>query len=280
MGSGSKIDWTDDTWSPVGGCTPVSPGCDRCYASAIAHRFDGTAVWPYGFDVTLWPGRMELPLRWRRPRLTFVCPTGDLFHHRVPDRFIAEVWAVMQRCPGHTFQVLTKRHARMHALLSSDEFWSAVEKLSRQKWSSAGAGAQHPPEFGRVHRGLPNVWLGVSAEDQKWADIRIPILMQTPAFVRWVSLEPLLGAVDASGYLTGPGALDWVVAGGESGSGARMMELDWARGVSAQCASVGVAFFFKQTGSALARELGCRGKGNDPAQWPEKFPRQYPSRVR
>lgn len=276
---GSDIDWTDEGWPVVSGCEPVSPGCDRCYAAAIAHRFNGTVVWPNGFDVTLWPSRLRAPMHWRRPRLTFVCPTGDLFHHRVPAEFIAQVFAVIQSCSAHTFQVLTKRHARMHALLSSDEFWATVEAFGHELGPAGPSRAQYPPDFGRAHQGLPNVWLGVSAEDQKWADIRIPVLMRTPAFVRWVSLEPLLAAVDMTEYLAGPRGLDWVVAGGESGPGARPMSLDWARDLSDQCAQAGAAYFFKQTGSALARELGHRGKGNDPAQWPESFPRQYPPRA-
>lgn len=277
---GSKIDWTENGWPVVSGCEKVSPGCDRCYAAAIAHRFNGTSVWPNGFDVTLWPSRLSAPMHWRRPRLVFVCPTGDLFHHGVPAEFIAQVFAVMQSCKAHTFQVLTKRHARMRSLLSSDEFWTYVETFGREVSASGPQRrSQYPADFGRAHQGLPNVLLGVSAENQKFADIRIPVLLQTPGFLRWVSAEPLLGAVDLSGYLRGPRALDWVVAGGESGPGARPMQLAWARALAVQCEQAGAAYFFKQTGSALARELGYRGKGNDPAQWPESFPRQYPQRA-
>ena len=277
---GSKIDWTDEGWPVVTGCEKVSPGCDRCYAAAIAHRFEGTKVWPNGFDVTLWPSRLRAPMHWRRPRLVFVCHTGDLFHHRVPDEFIAQIFAVMQSCKSHTFQVLTKRHARMRRLLSSDEFWSAVETFGHEvSTSGPRRRSQYPVDFGRAHKGLPNVLLGVSAENQKFADIRIPVLMQTPGFLRWVSAEPLLGAVDLSAYLQGSRALDWVVVGGESGAEARPMQLGWARDLAAQCEQAGAAYFFKQTGTALARELGYRGKGNDPAQWPESFPREYPQRA-
>ena len=277
---GSGVDWTDEPWSPMAGCDKVSAGCDRCYAEKIAHRFNGTSAWPNGFDVTLWPHRMNRPMRWRKPRLVFVCPTGDLFHQGVPDDYIAQVWAVMQSCAAHTFQVLTQRHARMHALLSSDEFWSAVGEHGRILEAKGPRRRQYPAEFGRAHRGLPNVWLGVSAEDQKWARIRIPTLLATPAFVRWVSVEPLLSELDLSPFLTGrPHKLDWVVVGGESGFEARPMRWAWARHLSAQCEASATPFFFKQTGSALAKELGHTGKGNDPAQWPEWLPREYPPKA-
>jgi protein gp37 len=276
---GSKIDWTDEGWPVATGCEKVSPGCDRCYAASIAHRFNGTKAWPNGFDVTLWPSRLHVPMHWRRPRLVFVCHTGDLFHHRVPDEFIARVFAVMQSCKTHTFQLLTKRHARMRTLLSSDEFWFLVEAFGQELSSSGPARDQYPVDFGRAHRGLPNVLLGVSAENQQFANIRIPALMRTPGFLRWVSAEPLLGAVDLSPYLRGTNALDWVVVGGESGPDARPMQLAWARDLAAQCEQAGAAYFFKQTGSALAKELGHRGKGNHPEQWPESFPRQYPQRA-
>lgn len=276
---GSNIDWTDEGWPVATGCANVSPGCDRCYAAAIAHRFTGTKAWPNGFDVTLWPSRLHAPMHWRRPRLVFVCHTGDLFHHHVPDEFIARVFAVIQSCKSHTFQLLTKRHARMRTLLSSDEFWSAVEAFGHEQSSSGPARDQYPVDFGRAHRGLPNVLLGVSAENQQFADIRIPSLMRTPGFLRWVSAEPLLGAVDLSAYLRGPSALDWVVTGGESGPGARPMQLAWARDLAVQCEKAGAAYYFKQTGSALAKELGHRGKGNNPERWPESFPRQYPQRA-
>lgn len=276
---GSGVDWTDEPWSPIAGCDKVSAGCDRCYAEKLAHRFNGTPVWPNGFNVTLWPDRLKRPMRWRKPRLVFVCPTGDIFHHSVPDDFIAQVWAVMQSCAAHTFQVLTKRHARMHALLSSNDFWSSVEDHARILSVNGPRRRQYPPDFGRAHHGLPNVWLGVSVEDQKWARIRIPVLLSTPAFIRWVSVEPLLDGLDLTPFLGGAPKVDWVVAGGESGAGARPMLWDWARDIAVQCEQSGTAFFFKQTGSALAKELGHRGKGNDPAQWPERLPREFPQKA-
>ena len=229
----------------------------------------------------------------------FVNSMSDLFHSEIPDEYIARVFAVMALAPQHTFQVLTKRHARMRALLSSPDFLVAVEEaiggfvalnLARRVWYDAWP--------------LPNVWLGVSVEDQKRADLRIPFLLTTPAAVRFLSCEPLLGPVrlefvhyfDADAYCRGcsglvspkhvptcgtePGehwGIDWVIVGGESGPHARPMHPEWARGLRDQCVAAGVAFHFKQAGSVLAREWGASGKGADPSEWPEAFPREYPN---
>ena len=278
----SNIEWTDSTWSPVTGCTKVSPGCDNCYAEGIARRFAGSKAFPNGFDVTLHPKRLDQPLKWRKPRRIFVNSMSDLFHDQVPDRFIAEVFNRMGAAPRHTFQVLTKRHGRMRSLL--------------KRWSEhAEKGCHCPPDQGGcsapvdVQHGvwpLPNVWLGVSVENQQWADIRIPALLETPAVVRWISAEPLLGPIDLAEWL-GPRCrasraqadrpfLDWVVTGGESGPGARPMHPDWPRSLRDQCQEAGVPFFMKQAGTVLAKEWGCSDrKGHDPAEWPETFPREY-----
>ncbi|WP_084020233.1 DUF5131 family protein [Mycobacterium avium] len=286
MSASTKIEWTrgDDgtagaTWSPVTGCSALSPGCDRCYADSIARRFAGTKAWPNGFDVTLWPDRLGIPLRWRRPRRIFVCSTGDLFHDAVPDDFIAQVFAVMAACAEHTFMVLTKRHARLCSLVSRGlldlvDGWADKYGVRVARWP------------------LPNVWLGVSAENQQWADIRIPALLATPAAVRFVSAEPLLGPIDVGQSLAkwypddsqpwlgdrlwARDVLHWVIAGGESGIRARRMDPDWVRALQEQCHRAGIAFFFKQAGSMLAREWGCTGKGAEPGDWPEPFPRQFP----
>ena len=185
----TKIEWTDATWNPVTGCTKVSAGCDHCYAETIANRFAGTKAYPSGFDVTLWPDRLDQPLRWQRPRRIFVNSMSDLFHDEVPDEFIGRVFAVMALAPQHTFQVLTKRPGRMRSLLRSGLFQRWVEEYAS---SMAGRIVNHPWP-------LPNVWLGVSVENQKWADVRIPQLLGTPAAVRFLSCEPLLASVDLTG---------------------------------------------------------------------------------
>ncbi|MBB3040177.1 DUF5131 family protein [Hoyosella altamirensis] len=244
MSDRTGIEWTDATWNPVTGCAKVSHGCDHCYAETIAHRFTGTKAYPNGFQVTLRPDRLEKPLLWRKPRRIFVNSMSDLFHDDIPDEFIAKVFAVMAAAPQHTFQVLTKRHARMRSLLNDHSFKVAIN-LEHHALDVVDDPEQAWP--------LPNVWLGVSTEDQKWADIRIPALLDTPAALRFISAEPLLGPLDlASTGLLAPDEfdrrLDWVVVGGESGAKARPMHPDWARSLRDQCNAAGVAFLFKQWG--------------------------------
>ena len=270
MSASSSIEWTEATWNPVSGCTEVSAGCDRCYAKTFAERFRGTPghYFERGFDVQLRPNMLELPLTWRKPKRIFVNSMSDLFHDQVPADYIAQVWAVMAIAQQHTFQVLTKRHARMRSLLTSGTFQTAVAEhiLSMTDADELkDAGDPFP---------LPNVWLGVSTESQQWADIRIPALLDTPAAVRFISAEPLLGPIDIARYLTGDcphcgdeitdppcglthanmscdptaAGLDWVIVGGESGRGARPMHPDWARSLRNQCAAAGVNFLFKQWG--------------------------------
>lgn len=265
MSDKTRIEWTDATWNPVTGCTKVSEGCDHCYAETIAHRFAGTAAYPNGFDVTLRPERLDQPLRWRRPRRIFVNSMSDLFHKDVPDEYIARVFAVMALAPQHTFQVLTKRPGRMRSLFTSVDFWRTVGYIC----DDAGNPDVAPD---RLHP-APNVWLGVSVENQKWADVRIPQLLVTPAAVRFLSCEPMLAPVtldliryfdaDCSGCSgiqspahdkscgNEPGehwGIDWVIVGGESGPHARPMHPDWARSLRDQCVAAGVAFHFKQWG--------------------------------
>lgn len=292
MSDKTKIEWTDATWNPVTGCTKVSPGCDRCYAQTIAHRFAGTPAYPDGFDIRLRPERIDQPLRWTRPRRVFVNSMSDLFHKDIPDEYIARVFAVMALAPRHIFQVLTKRHGRMRSLLASTGFtwqvWHQMLTLTHER--SMPMPAEHAAALTWP---LPNVWLGVSVEDQQRADLRIPALLDTPAAVRFLSCEPLLGPVDLGQSLAQyrPGdehpwdgdelkardVLHWVIVGGESGPGARPMHPDWARTLRDQCRAAGVAFHFKQAGTVLAREWGCHNlKGTDPSEWPEDFPRQFP----
>ncbi|AJA43370.1 hypothetical protein VC60_gp69 [Mycobacterium phage Sbash] len=257
MGDRTKIEWTrsDDgtpgaTWNPVTGCTKVSAGCDNCYAEKIAHRFAGTTAYPNGFEVTLRPERLDQPLRWKRPRRIFVNSMSDLFHDDVPESFIGSVFDVMAKCPQHTFQILTKRHARMRSLLTK---WATQVPDDLPQYKAAFRA--HQGVWAMVRQWpLPNVWLGVSTENQRSADIRIPALLDTPAAVRFISAEPLLGPIDLHADPIGKdsvfwiGHLDWVIVGGESGPGARPMHPDWARSLRDQCRIAGVPFLFKQWG--------------------------------
>lgn len=291
MADKTAIEWTDATWNPVTGCTKVSRGCDHCYAERVTERFHGKGSFN---QIVLHPNRLGWPLRWTRPRRIFVNSMSDLFHDNVPDSFLDEVFgvtAVAHALYGHTFQVLTKRHGRMRSYLKQDlrQLPGGYIGSTRQ----AIAGAAHRWAIDRVNAGalsdaiefgsgwpLPGVWLGVSVENQQWADIRIPALLETPAAVRWLSCEPLLGPIDltriswpghhgngsithldaVNGLYGMPGvwkqkatAVDWVVVGGESGTGTgtRPMHPDWARGLRDQCTDAEVPFFFKQWGESL-----------------------------
>ncbi len=256
----TKIEWAEKVWNPVTGCTPVSAGCERCYAKRMANRLRGRCGYPADdpFRVTVHPEKLGEPMRWRKPRRVFVCSMGDLFHEDVTDATIATVWAVMQVRTQHTFCVLTKRPGRMRDLVGT--LPPLMEKFAPNSLKQAAECTFGPWP-------LPNVCLGVSAEDQATADARIPILLQTPAAVRFVSVEPMLGPVDLIGYFphclenhpfpslcrepdherTG---LNWVICGGETGSGARPMDPDWSRSLRDQCAAAGVPFFFKGRGWA------------------------------
>lgn len=254
MADNSKIEWTEASWNPVTGCTQVSPGCDHCYAETFAERWRGKTghYFEQGFDVQLRPAKLDQPLRWKRPRRIFVNSMSDLFHEDVPTAFIAEVFAVMAKAKQHTFQLLTKRHGRMRSLLGDDG--QSLLSAAPNEDTAQALYEQWP---------LPNVWLGVSVETQRWADIRIPALLETPAAVRWISAEPLLGPVELrtshcpthdfpGGFCTFScperRKLDWVVCGGESGPGARPMDPNWARSLRDQCTDAGIPFFFKQWG--------------------------------
>lgn len=259
MSDKTGIEWTDATWNPTKGCDRVSPGCDNCYALTQAKRLKGMGSAAYqldgdsktsgpGFLSHEWPLALDQPLRWTKPRRIFVNSMSDLFHDNISDEFIAQVWAVMALAPRHTFQILTKRHARMRSLLSSDDFARAVGET----WM------RHPSRITYTEYPgfpLPNVWLGVSTENQQWADIRIPALLATPAAVRFISAEPLLGPID----LLDVKHLDWVIVGGESGPGSRPMHPDWARSIRNQCENSETAFLFKQWGEYIPVSL-CRTK--------------------
>lgn len=268
----TQIEWTDEgvTWNPVTGCTPVSPGCANCYARRMAQRLRGRCGYPADdpFRVTLHPERLDQPLRWRKSRQIFVCSMGDLFHEDVPAEYVASVWRIMAACPQHTFQVLTKRPARM------------LEWVRQADAACAPVADRLPGSWP-----LPNVWLGVTAEDQERADERIPLLLQCPAAVRFVSVEPMLGPVSLAPYLCTVGEqthqdgrrraiclvcrtpagepreaedflrpapcgcrdLGWVICGAETGPGHRWMDEGWAWNLRDQCREAGVPFFFKRT---------------------------------
>jgi protein gp37 len=243
MAERTGIAWTDTTWNPVTGCTKVSEGCRNCYASAIAGRFWGAREFT---DVRTHADRLDAPLRWRKPRRVFVNSMSDLFHDAVPDEFIGRVFAVMGRAPQHTFQILTKRPERM------------------QRFCDWNRRTGNPP--------LRNVWLGVSCEDQETADERVPLLLQVPAAVRFLSCEPLLGPIDLRLRMEpqvhhAPNQVDWVIVGGESGRGFRPMDLDWARSLREQCAAASVPFFFKQV-SALRSGQGEAALGEIVQEFP------------
>ena len=290
----SKIEWTDQTWNPVTGCSRVSEGCTNCYAMRQARRFDGMG---HGYDrttrnkdgvdwtgqINLHPDRLGEPLRWQKPRRVFVCSMGDLFHPGVPDAFIVRVFRVMSNAKRHTFQVLTKRPARMAHFLArfkrcdvlgdgSGQMrgWDGVADLDRRSEDDSekyySDSQLYSPLCWEENWPLENVWLGTSCEDQETADERIPHLLRCPAAVRFVSAEPLLGPMDLHEWFWSVedvsldpyrsqtaevprGQLHWIIAGGESGHGARPMHPLWVKVLRNQCREADTAFFFKQHGS-------------------------------
>ncbi len=231
----STIEWTDETWNPVTGCSRVSPGCDNCYMFSLYPRLRGMKV--PGYDETpevvqIFPERLDLPLRWKKPRRIFVNSMADLFHPAVPADFITDAFVVMERTGrehGHTFQVLTKRPGIAAA------WWAKNSDFFNGAWPSS-------------------VWIGTSVENQKYAP-RLSVLSRLPADIRFVSAEPLLGELDLSLWLE-DGTLSWVIAGGESGPRARPMHLDWARDLRDQATTAGVPFFLKQLGGRRSKRSG------------------------
>jgi protein gp37 len=286
----TKIEWTrgDDgmpgeTWNPTTGCDKISPGCGLprfigddtggCYAMAMAKRLKGMGQAKYqndgdprtsgpGFGLTVHPDALTVPLRWHKPRRVFVNSMSDLGHARVPADFLAQVWAVMAVTPQHAYQILSKRPERLSRLLLTDSFRAAMEAHVLISYGRRG-GIGWP---------LPNVWMGTSIELDRYCP-RADSLRETPAAVRFLSLEPLLGplpSLDLSG-------IDWAIIGGESGGGAREMDLGWVRDLIAQCREAGTAVFVKQLGSVLGRQLGAGSKGGDLGCWPEDLKiREWP----
>jgi protein gp37 len=273
----TTIEWTGETWNPVTGCAKLSVGCQNCYAERMAKRLRGRCGYPADepFRVTVHEKKLDQPLRWRKPRHVFVCSMGDLFHPRVTDETIFRVFGVMYRAHWHTYQVLTKRPERMQRVVER-LYWGSegairtIYHYAREhEWPSWYGG-----DGGSCRVPLPNVWLGVSAENQEQAQARIPALLETPAAVRFVSVEPMLGPVDlrevegpegdrlgdsliALGGAGTPTGIDWVICGGESGPGARPMHPDWARSLRDQCVGAHVPFFFKQWGGVRKKPAGA-----------------------
>lgn len=329
MSVATSIEWTDTTWNPVRGCSRVSEGCRHCYAERQAVRAVGGRM--AGFvrstpEGPRWTGKVDLvpeklaePLGWKKPRRVFVNSMSDLFHEALPDEAIAAVFGVMAAAPQHTFQVLTKRPERMRRFLSQRDPWSTFKAAARSHGVAAPKSVPESVDWSRDP--LPNVWLGVSIEDQVSAGERIPHLLATPAQVRFVSAEPLLGrimldaipvgrdvwnaldrveAADAVAEGDCGSALDWVIVGGESGFGARPVDVAWIRDVVGQCRAANVPVFVKQlgafamtdardealphrrqngVGTLSALRLALRdAKGGDPSEWPADLRvREFPS---
>lgn len=234
MAQNSKIEWTECTWNPVTGCSKISPGCKHCYAERMALRLQamGQPNYRNGFNVTIHQHMLELPLKWRNPKKIFVNSMGDMFHRLVPDDFVVESFRVMTKAAQHQFQLLTKRSSRLQQM-ASDLPW---------------------PQ---------NLWAGVTVETADYLE-RIDHLKQTPAAVKFLSLEPLLGPIPDIN-LEG---IDWVIAGGESGPGARPMNQKWVVDIRDQCLTVGIPFFFKQWGGVNKKLAGRILQGQTYNQMP------------
>jgi protein gp37 len=261
MSDKSAIEWTDATWNPVTGCTKVSPGCAHCYAERFAERFRGVPGHPFeqGFDIKLWPERLTLPLKWKEPRRIFVNSMSDLFHESIPDDFIEKIFEVMTEANQHVFQVLTKRAERMAA-------WT------RAKFSSRDASTRLPRRGQKNgHHPWPaHIWLGVSVENQRFTS-RIRYLKQTPALIKFLSVEPLLGPVKLESSMLED--IHWVIVGGESGPQARPVKPEWVSKIREQCQKQQVSFFFKQWGAydPSGKRVGKRVAGRvlDGRTWDE-----------
>lgn len=240
MAQVSSIEWTEATWNPVTGCSVVSPGCAHCYAKTFAERWRGVPGHPYeqGFDLKLWPERLETPLRWRKPKTIFVNSMSDLFHEEIPLVFVEEIFETMRLAHWHTFQILTKRDARL------------AELASHFDWPS-------------------NVWMGVTIENRRFVH-RADALRTVPSSVRFISAEPLLGPLEGLDLR----GIDWLIAGGESGIGHRRVDAEWIRELRDACQAERVAFFFKQWGGHRPKSKGRELDGRRWDDYPKPQERQ------
>lgn len=284
MSTTTEIEWTDKTWNPTTGCDRVSPGCGLplddgtkhgdCYALTLAKRLKGMGSAKYqndgdpvtsgpGFLATEHPDALMEPLRWKKPAKVFVNSMSDLFHDRISDEFIAKVFATMAVTPRHTFQVLTKRHARMRSLLSSAAFYRDVRRSLHEEHELSEVDA-----FGTHLFPLRNVWLGVSVENEKWARIRVPALAATPAAIRFLSCEPLLGPLGKLDLTN----IDWAIGGGESGPNFLAPDPEWVRSLRDQCQASGTAFLFKQWGGLRPKSGGRELDGRTWDEYPVVAP--------
>lgn len=253
----TKIEWATETWNPITGCSPISEGCENCYAERMAQRLNGRYGYPADepFRVTYHPDRLEQPLKWKKPRRIFTCSMGDIFHDGVQVDWIDSIVGIMEQCKHHTFIILTKRPENIE-----EKVFAYYHNEVRRLFES----------------GFPdNIWLGVTAENQKRADERIPILLQIPAAVRFASVEPMLEPIDIEHFLVEyhhisdnrevhRNKINWLICGAETGHSARRMYPEWAHDLFYQCKSAGVPFFFKKA-----------SKGDE-----INFPREYPRRTR
>jgi protein gp37 len=292
----SKIEWTEQTWNPIVGCTqvlngdPVLSGCLHCYAMNQAYRNQAMGLRSYqgvalktSLGEIVWTGKVNLvpealakPLRRRKPTMWFVNSMSDLFHESVPFEWVDLIFGIMALCPQHNFQILTKRSLRMLE-------WS--EQTCRADWCNAiihhawkyvddlvGGTINLDTAIRQPGFPLPNCWLGVSVESQAAADERVPLLLSTPASKRFLSCEPLLAPVDLTAHAAFKEGIDWVIVGGESGYNARLCSPDWVRSIVSQCKTFGVPVFVKQLGSDWAKQNGTHRsdtKGADPDLWTE-----------
>ena len=240
MADKTAIEWTNATWNPVTGCTKISAGCDNCYAERFAERFRGVKGHPFeiGFDLTLRPGRLNQPFKWRQPRMIFVNSMSDLFHKGLPLDFVDRVFETMERADWHVYQVLTKRSSRMRAYVNARY---------------------------RQHESPSHIWLGISVEDESKLS-RVQHLRDTAAKVRFLSIEPLIGRIDNLSLTD----IHWVIVGGESGPHARPMEADWVRHVRDKCIACAVPFFFKQWGGLRPKSGGRSLDGREWNEWPSQ----------
>lgn len=309
----TSIPWTDYSWPVINGCRRASPGCENCYSERLSStrlsktgKYGGLAVFGdngprWTGEARLWEQHLDMPLKLQKPSKIFVCDMGDLFYAGVPKSWIDRVWARMLLCPRHTFQVLTKRVRRMREYLTDPGLYERLLRVAdheirvaRPKLTGVGISnpSLHPAKW---------IWLGVSVENQEWADDRIPDLLETPAAVRFVSYEPAIGPVDFE-RIQWPGkhkvdvlrggtwelgggfcnhsdmsTIDQVIVGGESGPGARPFDVAWARGVIRQCRAAGVSAFCKQLGANVRDRNDAGWDGMEPESWPAHI--DWPSRV-